>query len=236
METFPVLLAICAGNSPVPGEFPTQRPVTRSFDVFFDLHLNKRLSKQWWGWWFETLTRPLWRHRNDYIKVLSASLTALRFHSTAHLQFHTLPDPVFVRDWRVKFLFNDFLNSPWFSSQRADGYVGVGWLSPLRYLVLTPFILPCVSSVLLSFFLSISKTVRASINDPGPFYVQGVWMNNCTHHKMWDEITYSISNFNGTVKVWEWIDISSQHFTVHVNHMIRLLVHAESKVNAGNKW
>ena len=35
-----------AGNSPVPGEFPTQRPVTRSFDVYFDLRLNKRLSKQ----------------------------------------------------------------------------------------------------------------------------------------------------------------------------------------------
>ena len=33
-----------------PGEFPTQRPVTRSFDVFFDLRLNKRLSKQPWGW------------------------------------------------------------------------------------------------------------------------------------------------------------------------------------------
>ena len=49
METFSALLAICAGNSPVPGEFPTQRPVTRSFDVFFDLHPNKRLSKQWWN-------------------------------------------------------------------------------------------------------------------------------------------------------------------------------------------
>ena len=47
-----------------PGEFPAQRPVTRSFDVFFDMCLNKRLSKQPWGWWFETLSRPLWRHRN----------------------------------------------------------------------------------------------------------------------------------------------------------------------------
>ena len=47
-----------------PGEFPTQRPVTRSFDVFFDLRLNKPLSKQPWGWWFETLSRSLWRHRN----------------------------------------------------------------------------------------------------------------------------------------------------------------------------
>ena len=53
METFSTLLAIYAGNSPVTGEFPTQRPVTQSFDVFFDLSLNKRLSKQWWGWWFE---------------------------------------------------------------------------------------------------------------------------------------------------------------------------------------
>ena len=40
METFSALLAICAGNSPVSGEFPAQRPVTRSFDVFFDLRLN----------------------------------------------------------------------------------------------------------------------------------------------------------------------------------------------------
>ena len=45
-ETFSAILAICAGNSSVPGEFPTQRPVTRSFDVLFDLHPNKRLSKQ----------------------------------------------------------------------------------------------------------------------------------------------------------------------------------------------
>ena len=62
METFSALLSICAGNSPVTGEFPTQRPVTWSFDVFFDLRLNKRLSKQSWGWWFETQSRSLWRH------------------------------------------------------------------------------------------------------------------------------------------------------------------------------
>ena len=64
METFSALLAICAENSPVPGEFPAQRPVTRSFDVFFDLHPNKRLSKQSWGWWSETPSSSLWRHRN----------------------------------------------------------------------------------------------------------------------------------------------------------------------------
>ena len=64
METFSPLLAICAGNSPVTGEFPAQRPVTRSFGVFFYLRLNERLSKESWGWWFETPSRPLWRHSN----------------------------------------------------------------------------------------------------------------------------------------------------------------------------
>ena len=64
METFSALLAIYAGNSAVHGEFPTQRPVTRSFDVFFDVRPNKQLSKQSWGWWFETLSPSLWRHRN----------------------------------------------------------------------------------------------------------------------------------------------------------------------------
>ena len=64
MATFSALLAICAGNSPVAGEFTAQRPVTRSFDVFFDLCLIKRLSKQSWGWWFETLSRPVWLHCN----------------------------------------------------------------------------------------------------------------------------------------------------------------------------
>ena len=63
-QIFSALLAICAGNSPLTGEFPAQRPVTRSFDILFDLPLNKRLSKQSRGWWFETRSRPLWRHRN----------------------------------------------------------------------------------------------------------------------------------------------------------------------------
>ena len=64
MEPFSALPAIYAGNSPVTGEFPTQRPVTRIFDAFFGLRLNKRLRKQSWGWWFETPSRQLWRHCN----------------------------------------------------------------------------------------------------------------------------------------------------------------------------
>ena len=69
MEIFSASLALCVGNSPVIGEFPAHRPVTRSFDVFFDLRLNKRLNKQSWGWWSETSSCPLWRHCNVLVKT-----------------------------------------------------------------------------------------------------------------------------------------------------------------------
>ena len=64
METFSAYLAFCAENSPVTGEFPSQRSVTRSFDVFFDLCLNQQLSKQWRRRWFESPSRSFWRHCN----------------------------------------------------------------------------------------------------------------------------------------------------------------------------
>ena len=59
LETFSALLAFCAGNSPA-----SQRPMTRSFGVFFDLRLNQQLSKQWRRRWFKTPSCPLWRHCN----------------------------------------------------------------------------------------------------------------------------------------------------------------------------
>ena len=55
METFSALLAICAGNSPVNSPHKGQR---RGALIFF---LICALSKQWWGWWFETPSCPLWR-------------------------------------------------------------------------------------------------------------------------------------------------------------------------------
>ena len=59
METFSALLALRAGNSPVTGEFPSQRPVTRSFDIFFDLGLNN-------GWVNNRKAGDLRRHRAQY--------------------------------------------------------------------------------------------------------------------------------------------------------------------------
>ena len=73
MKTFSALLALCVGNSPATGELPSQKPVTRSFVVSLSSALNKRLSKQSWGWWFETPSHSLWRHCNASFTRLTAT-------------------------------------------------------------------------------------------------------------------------------------------------------------------
>ena len=69
-------------------EFPVQRPVTRSFRVFFDLHPNKRLRKQWWGWWFETPSRPVWCHCNVISALHCGGIHETNFPLTHLWQIH----------------------------------------------------------------------------------------------------------------------------------------------------
>ena len=71
---FSALLAFCAGNSLVNDEFPSQKPLTWSFDVFFDLRLNQQLSKQERRRWFGTSSRPLWQHCNDRASYILFSI------------------------------------------------------------------------------------------------------------------------------------------------------------------
>ena len=92
METFSALLALCEGDSAVTCEFPPQRPVKQSFDVFFDLRLNKQLSKQSWGWWFETPPCSLWRHCNwneNLNVIFSSQEVHLKMPSTKCWQYHS---------------------------------------------------------------------------------------------------------------------------------------------------
>ena len=94
METFSALLALCAGTSLFTGEFPSQRPVTRSFDVFFDLCLNKELSKQSKHRRFETPSSSSWRHCNGEITacVLHGLIPKLLCHCLCVL-------PILVRQF-----------------------------------------------------------------------------------------------------------------------------------------
>ena len=81
-----------------PGELPAQRPVTRSFDVFFYLRLNKRLSKQPWGWWFETSPWSLWRQCNECLK-----LPHPRVSWNSHLWHNTEAWPKWLSFFRLHF-------------------------------------------------------------------------------------------------------------------------------------
>ena len=82
-------------TGPFCGEFTghrsAQSPVTRSFDVFFDLRLNKRLSKQSWGWWFETPSHPLWRHCNVLWNVRRIVIIKIQIAGAIQLIFWLLP-------------------------------------------------------------------------------------------------------------------------------------------------
>ena len=96
IETFSVFLALCAGNSPVTGEFPSQRPMTRSFGVFFYLRLNKQLSKQSRHRWFETPSRSLLRHCNVNVSLASRTL--------AEISINCMDRCLPISDYFTKFL------------------------------------------------------------------------------------------------------------------------------------
>ena len=115
---------VTAGNSPATGEFPSHRPVTRSFDVFFDLCLNKRLSIQPRRWWFETPSRSLWRYCNVTIWDLSAFNASLlsnfelggsanygwngfKFGTLLYPDYHSLKLTIFCTQRQFKFVVSD---------------------------------------------------------------------------------------------------------------------------------
>ena len=115
METFSALLALCEGNPPATGGFPSQRPVTRSFDVFFNLRLNKCLGKQSIRRRFETPSRSLWRdcivsesqcdffNCRIYCTVFSLKQSALRIE----LNCKSITMTIGLRAWRVRPLHTD---------------------------------------------------------------------------------------------------------------------------------
>ena len=115
METFSALLVLCAGNSPVTGEFPAQRPVTRNFDVFLYCALNKRLSKQSRGWWFETPSHSLLRHCTVLVIFLLINLQ--KFKAIR------IPNTVTADTWwfPIMRIFIGYQDTPWW--QLRPSYV-----------------------------------------------------------------------------------------------------------------
>ena len=96
MEAFSTLLVLCAGNSPVTGDFPSQSPVMWSFGVFFDLSQNKRLSKQSKRRWSETLSRSFCHHCNaeqlnvGFCSWCSSQWIHVFFYSTVQCHYNAV--------------------------------------------------------------------------------------------------------------------------------------------------
>ena len=152
METYFALLVLCAGNSPVTGEFPSQRPVTRSFDVFFDLGLNKRLSEKSKRWWFETPSCSLWRHRmiqasmsrqdvkrkthkNKHLMSFFYSVVPyhrFRFHSRTTNLLTTARGSRNCLRVKVHFLMTLWQNITWGSSAETTHCLGQWWARSLK--------------------------------------------------------------------------------------------------------
>ena len=108
METFSALLAICAGNSPVTGEFPAHRPVTRSYGVFLGLRLKKWLSKRRWGCWFEMPSHSLWRHCNEDPIITRSNISQCSIGITVMSHAHH----GISNQWQLACVFNHLFKLP----------------------------------------------------------------------------------------------------------------------------
>ena len=123
METFSALLASFAGNSPVIDEFPSQRPVTRSFDVFLDLGLYQHLSKQWRCRWFERPRRSLWRHCNGCPGLCAIWLQPVRRNELTHWGRDKMAGS-FQTTFQIS-----FLEWKWISLRMSLKFVSVVWIN-----------------------------------------------------------------------------------------------------------
>ena len=138
------------------GEFPTQRPVTRNFDVFFDRRLNKRLNKQSWGWWFETPLRPLWRH--CYAMLFDGQS---KRHGTEQWNLRTTHLPV----WYMHLIFNVFSNTVYvfvskdFDDKRSNLVVLIFFFLKRKYVYLFYIIRQHKSFELLKFIVEEHKNI-----------------------------------------------------------------------------
>ena len=135
------LMALCEGNPPVTGGFPLQRSVTRSFDVFIEFPMNKRLNKQWRRWGFEMPSRSLWRHCNVFTLYIPSALgDSLDLHDDVIKWKHFHAQRPVTRSFDVFF---DLRLNKWLSKQSWGWWLDM-LLCPLwRHCNGSPIILHC---------------------------------------------------------------------------------------------
>ena len=126
-NSFSALQTLCEGNSPVTGEFSSQRPVTRSFDVFFDLHLNN-------DWTNHRDASDLRRHRAHYdVTVMRKGLWTLTpsrngRHFADIFKCNFLNEKCCILILRIL----SIISQRWFSSLLTHiGFIRSRWVEPI---------------------------------------------------------------------------------------------------------
>ena len=99
----------CTGHRWIPR---TKTSDAQSFDVFFDLRMNKRLSKQWWGWWFETPSRPLWRQSNDSNDPIVSQINTYHDSSAVVICINLWHDQIIIGQVRATWILHDLDYEP----------------------------------------------------------------------------------------------------------------------------
>ena len=184
MGKFSALLALCSGNSPVTGEFPSQRPVTRSFDVSFDLHQDTRLIKQSTRRWFVTPSRSLWRHYNGELtyefthtllsRAICGDVILRVFKETGKRWWDTLMrkcqfDEIFITGCTGSCHFDNFQCNQWWKfRQNEDNLVSVYWEC-------TVYWKPDIYRVFFSSYFMIRTPYLSISSDTEPISLHSLW-------------------------------------------------------------
>ena len=124
MGTFSAKLTFFEGNLLVTSGFPSKRPAIRSFNIFFDLRLNKRLNKQSRRRRFETPSPLSWLHCNEVmIRAMEYILWILGPHSRVekshiYIDEYNFTHESIINNWRMYVMSFDSLQ--WRHNER-DG-------------------------------------------------------------------------------------------------------------------
>ena len=110
-----------------PANSPHKWPVTRRSALFFDLRLNTRLSKQWWGWWFETPSRPVWRHCHEVLNNWYFTSNEDSCTYNGHL-FPNISVTDICLSWSVRSTAIYVMHKKWFTNGDDYNYIVVWYV------------------------------------------------------------------------------------------------------------
>ena len=176
MEKFSALLALCAGNLPVTGEFPMKASGAELWCFLWSAPWI-RLSKQSWGWWFETLSRPLWLHRNAVLYLYFLACQVITESGACFVSHDLLAKMHLLFTWQLR---SNILAIMMCAIGLALMYqCPSDWgFACLHWFQINCYFLAATKQLYEWYFLSVCLSVRLSVR----LSVTPFWL--CSHHRI----------------------------------------------------